>query len=108
VSDPLVPGPWLVWHHDEIEAPPDAVELARTAASLQAFRQGPHLGLQFHPEATVASIERWAALDKSGLGHSGIDPARLVTESADRMNSTRRRADELTDAFVTDRLVASR
>jgi GMP synthase (glutamine-hydrolysing) len=103
----VVPGPWLVWHHDEIEAPAEAITLARTPASLQAFRQGPHLGLQFHPEATTTSIERWVAQDKAGLRDSGVDPARLLAESAQHLTSARRRAYQLTDAFLSQSLVGA-
>jgi GMP synthase-like glutamine amidotransferase len=46
-------GPWLEWHFERFCTPPGATELARTADAPQAFRIGPHLGVQFHPEATV-------------------------------------------------------
>jgi GMP synthase-like glutamine amidotransferase len=61
VDDQRVPvGPWLAWHEDHITPPPLAGELARNATGTQAFASGPHLGVQFHPEATPALIERWA------------------------------------------------
>ena len=54
----LVPaGPWLEWHFERFCTPPGAIELARTADAPQAFRIGPHLGVQFHPEATVEIVE---------------------------------------------------
>ena len=57
----LVPaGPWLEWHYERFCTPPGATELARTADAPQAFRIGPHLGVQFHPEATVEIVEGWA------------------------------------------------
>ena len=60
----LVPaGPWLEWHYERFCTPPGATELARTADAPQAFRIGPHLGVQFHPEATVEIVEGWARAD---------------------------------------------
>src|SRR4051794_16637653 len=56
-------GPWLEWHFQRFETPPGATELARTADSPQAFAIGPHLGVQFHPEATVEIVEGWARSD---------------------------------------------
>jgi|SRR5215216_593489 len=65
-DDPeLVPaGPWLEWHYDRFDVPPPATELARTRDAAQAFRLGPHLGVQFHPEATVEVVEGWARADR--------------------------------------------
>ena len=38
---------------------PGARELAVGGASVQAFSYGPHVGLQFHPEATEAITLDW-------------------------------------------------
>ena len=64
-DDPAVvpAGPWLEWHYERFCTPPGATELARTADAPQAFRLGPHLGVQFHPEATVEIVEGWARAD---------------------------------------------
>jgi GMP synthase-like glutamine amidotransferase len=64
-DDPsVVPaGPWLEWHFERFCTPPGATELARTADAPQAFRLGPHLGVQFHPEATVEIVGEWARAD---------------------------------------------
>ncbi len=55
----LASGPWLAWHRDGFELPLGARELAAGGASLQAFSHGPHVGLQFHPEATEAITLDW-------------------------------------------------
>jgi GMP synthase-like glutamine amidotransferase len=55
----LPSGPWLAWHRDAFELPPGARELAAGGASAQAFSYGPHVGLQFHPEATAAITLGW-------------------------------------------------
>ena len=56
-------GPWLEWHFERFCTPPGATELARTADAPQAYRYGPHLGVQFHPEATVEIVAGWARAD---------------------------------------------
>lgn len=57
----LAAGPWLSWHQDAFGLPPGATELACGGASLQAFAAGPHVGLQFHPEATAPIVASWLA-----------------------------------------------
>ncbi len=77
-------GPWLDWHEDAFTCPPGAEAVARTDVSLHAFVQGPHTGLQFHPEVTRAVVEGWI-VDARERAHlpdddveallSGFDPA---------------------------------
>ena len=55
----LAGGPWLEWHRDGFDLPPGARELATGGASVQAYAIGPHLGLQFHPEATQPITQDW-------------------------------------------------
>jgi GMP synthase-like glutamine amidotransferase len=57
----VAPGPWLAWSENELVPPPGAAVLAENAVGPQVFRSGPHLAVQFHPEATPASVERWIA-----------------------------------------------
>src|SRR3984957_18439153 len=52
-------GPWLEWHRNGFDLPPGARELATGGASVQAYAIGPHLGLQFHPEATEPITQAW-------------------------------------------------
>jgi len=61
------PGPWFQWHFELLEVPPGGVELARSPAGPAAFRHGPHLGTQFHPEVTPEIVRRWAELAGDGL-----------------------------------------
>jgi GMP synthase-like glutamine amidotransferase len=93
-DDPaLVPaGPWLEWHYDRFTTPPGATEVARTADAPQAFRLGPHLGVQFHPEATVEIVTDWAHMD-------GVpDQAPRATEH--ERAAARAAAFQLFDAFL--------
>jgi GMP synthase (glutamine-hydrolysing) len=63
-DDPEVPaGPWGQYHYELLEVPPGAVEVARSPAGPAAFRAGPHLGVQFHPEVTPAQMEEWLGMD---------------------------------------------
>jgi GMP synthase (glutamine-hydrolysing) len=55
----LAGGPWLEWHRDGFDLPPGTRELATGGASVQAYAIGPHLGLQFHPEATEPITQSW-------------------------------------------------
>lgn len=58
--DLIGPGPWMEYHDDTFLAPERATVIARNGAGQQAFAQGPHLGLQFHPEIDVDVFESWA------------------------------------------------
>jgi GMP synthase (glutamine-hydrolysing) len=55
----LPAGTWMEFHYDAFTLPPGAVPLARNDVGLQAFRHGPHLGVQFHPEITVEVFASW-------------------------------------------------
>ena len=85
------PGPWLEWHYDRFVIPPGAAELARTAHASQAFRLGPHLGVQFHPEATVEIVADWAAAE-------GV-PEKAPTATPEQRAAARAAAFTLFNAF---------
>lgn len=70
----MPPGPWLDWHEDAFTCPPGAEALATTDVSLHAFVQGPHTGVQFHPEVTLAVVEGWIddARERAGLSDADI------------------------------------
>jgi GMP synthase-like glutamine amidotransferase len=102
-DDPsVVPaGPWLEWHYERFCTPPGATELARTTDAPQAFRLGPHLGVQFHPEATVDIVAGWATADQRQLAELGIDDgAALLTASRERREAAEAAAFRLFDAFL--------
>jgi GMP synthase (glutamine-hydrolysing) len=60
-ADPeaLPVGTWVEFHYDAFTLPPGAVPLAYNDVGLQAFRSGPHLGVQFHPEITPEVFASW-------------------------------------------------
>jgi len=95
------PGPWLEWHFERFTTPPGATEIARTADATQAFRLGPHLAVQFHPESTVDIVAGWARLDREQLAALGIeDGAALLAVSPERREEARAAAYRLFDAFA--------
>jgi GMP synthase (glutamine-hydrolysing) len=57
--DVLPAGTWMEFHYDAFTLPPGAVPLAYNDVGLQAFRFGPHLGVQFHPEITPEVFASW-------------------------------------------------
>ncbi len=92
-DDPSVipAGPWLEWHFERFCTPPGATELARTADAPQAYRYGPHLGVQFHPEATVEIVAGWARAD-------GVEAD--LSAPADQLAAARDAAFRLFDGFL--------
>ena len=102
--DPAIPaGPWLHYHTEIFTVPDGAVELARSPAGPAAFRSGPHLGLQFHPEADGEMAHVWAAKDPDQTERS---VAELDAESERWDAPAGTLAEQLFDAWWTG--VASR
>jgi GMP synthase-like glutamine amidotransferase len=91
--DAIPAGPWLEWHFERFATPPGATEVARTGDATQAFRLGPHLGVQFHPEATVEIVEGWAE-------HDGVEAS--LDATPERREAAREAAFQLFDAFLAD------
>jgi GMP synthase-like glutamine amidotransferase len=98
--DAVPEGPWFAWHYDEIRPPAGAQVIATNESGVQAFRDGAHLGVQFHPEVTLQTIETWSREGASQLDEAGISPARLVSESAGRIDAARKAAFRFLDGFL--------
>lgn len=94
------PGPWLVWHLDAMTVPPGGEPLAWTDRAVQGFAAGRTVGLQFHPEVTIAAAQVWAVHYRDHLVGLGIDPDVLLDEVRARETESRRRAYELTDRVL--------
>ena len=95
------PGPWLEWHYERFTTPPGATEIARTKDAVQAFRYGPHLGVQFHPESTVEIVGRWAGMDTERLTALGVeDGMEMLAVPPEQEEAAREAAFRLFDAFA--------
>ena len=96
----LPEGPWLQWHYQRFTLPPGAQELARSPRALQAFAHGPHLAVQFHPEATVEIVQGWARMDRDHLAELGVsDGESLAADDRGYAAAARTAAFTLFDAF---------
>lgn len=80
----MPPGPWLTWHQDTFDWPAGTTPLAWSDEAPQAFGQGGHLGIQFHPEATAEMIEQWLEVDRRTLALRDIDHDALLAETRER------------------------
>jgi GMP synthase (glutamine-hydrolysing) len=66
-ADPVLgalvePAEVFEWHHDTLEPPPGAIQLATGAVyEHQAFRVGSVVGVQFHPEVDGPLLAAWWA-----------------------------------------------
>jgi GMP synthase-like glutamine amidotransferase len=102
-DDPaLVPaGPWLDWHEDAFTCPPGARAVARTDVSLHAFVEGPHTGVQFHPEVTRPVVEAWIgdARERAHLADEDVDALLVGFDRAGR--GPDHLAATLIDTFLT-------
>lgn len=94
------PGPWLVWHLDVMGPPPGGTEIARTPVGTQAYVHGRHIGMQFHPEATVDSARTWADHYRASLAEVGVNHDALLAETVARQEEARQRAHGLTDRVL--------
>ncbi len=72
------------WHGDTFDLP-DGCELlgSTTLCPNQAFARGPNiLALQFHPEITATSMERWLIGHASEIASGGLKPSFLRSETS--------------------------
>jgi len=106
VADVIPSGPWVQWHADRFTVPPGARELARSAAGPQAFVAGSAVGVQFHPETTPATLDRWLGSMAPLVQTAGADPEQLRAQSARYGEQARQRADDLVGALLGGRFAA--
>ena len=93
-------GPWFMWHGDTFDLPPGATPIARTPNGVQAYELGPHICVQFHPEATASMVAAWLDHDDSDFRRAGIDPAAVLEETRARDAEANERAGALVDRFL--------
>lgn len=102
----IPPGPWLTWHQDTFDWPPDATALAWTDEAPQAFSQGRHLGIQFHPEVNADIIEEWLDVDRRTVALANIDAQALLEETREQDGQAGEAATILFGRYF-DRLLAA-
>jgi len=93
------PGPWFMWHSDTFDLPPGATEIARTSLGPQAFVIGPHVCVQFHPEANAGVVASWMDVDPSDFVTAGLALEDVLAETRAREAEARMRAAALVDRF---------
>jgi GMP synthase (glutamine-hydrolysing) len=101
-------GRWLQWHRDAFTLPPGAELLARSEVCVQAFRRGPHLGVQFHPEVTPAIASGWARDYPESMARAGTDVEVVRGGGEAHAAGARVRAFALFDGFLASARSASR
>ena len=98
--DVVPPGPWLQFHWEVFRPPPGARELARSPAGPAAFVHGPHLAVQFHPEATPEICVDWAEHERERLAPLGLTPEGLREQASRDGAEAARQAHRLFDAWL--------
>ena len=79
---PIDRGPWLQWHHDRLDPPPGAEVLATTPETVQLFRLGATVGVQFHPEVDLDHVRTWLEeAPDDYLAAYGVDRAAFLAET---------------------------
>lgn len=81
-ADPVYRGPWVRWHGDHLEVPPEATVLARDQGTVQAFQYRRAVGVQFHPEADADIVRYWGSKTPDWLAENAIDAETLDRQSA--------------------------
>ena len=98
--DVVPPGPWLNFHTDAVVPPPGASIIAASDDCVQAYRLGRHLAVQFHPEVTTATVERWLDWLRPSLEAAGVDGAALLDVARGDEAAIAARCDALVGAFL--------
>ncbi len=99
-ADVVPAGRWLQWHRDAFTLPPGAELLARSAVCVQAFRHGPHVGVQFHPEVTPAIALGWARDYPESMARAATDGETVRADGEAHAAGARVRAFALFDTFL--------
>jgi GMP synthase (glutamine-hydrolysing) len=104
-ADPLVAemaGDHFSFHSDSFVLPAGVDLLAESPSYPQAFRLGSALGLQFHPELSVAGMHRLLDLQDSRAPQTSVHRARV--EASARRAATRRTLSTLLSRLTEPRI----
>lgn len=72
---------YFSFHSDTVDLPSGTLVLARSDRYVQAFRVGAGLGIQFHPELTLAGIERLLQVETDKIRSAGVDPDLMLARA---------------------------
>jgi GMP synthase-like glutamine amidotransferase len=96
----LVPrGPWVHFNYEIFSVPATATQVARSPCGPGAFRVGPHLGIQFHPEVSPAIVDAWAESEAPKLAELGLTREDLLAQGEQFAEDAASQAFELFDAW---------
>ncbi len=102
------PTMFYQWHRETFEIPKGAVHLAHNDAfDSQMFRWGERAyGIEFHPEMTLAMIDRWSASERGGamLTLPGGQPREAHLEGYQRYSAG---SDRWLARFLDERFLAA-
>jgi GMP synthase-like glutamine amidotransferase len=97
----IASGPWLQWHFDAFQKPPDFTELAHSPAGPQAIFGGRTFATQFHPEANESMLARWtSAIGVDDLQAVGLTPEGVMEQTRHNVSESRRHSDQIVDWFL--------
>ncbi len=96
----ISPGPWFQFHFDRWTDANGVSSLATSPSGPQAYWYGRSLALQFHPEVTFATIERWCDEGRDALDLVGADFDEIIDESRVHLPMARTRCFALVDRFL--------
>lgn len=96
----LPPGPWAHYNSESFSVPEVAAQIATSPCGPGAFRLGPHLGVQFHPEATPAIVDEWAEMGAETLRRRGFDRDEIRAQGVRHGARAAEQAFALFDAWI--------
>jgi len=85
----LSSGPWFEFHFDRCRLPDGAELWATSPRSIQAFRGGKEVGVQFHPEVDHVQLADWFAGGVEEARNFGVDTTRSWPKRGARRGRSR-------------------
>lgn len=95
------PGPWAHYNSEGFSVPAGATRIATSPCGPGAFLVGPHLGVQFHPEATPAIVDEWAEMGAETLARRGVDRDQIRVQGERHGAGAAQQAFALFDAWIS-------
>lgn len=96
-------GHWFQWHSDQLVPPAAASILATSEDGCEAFSIGSAVGLQYHPEMSLALLRDWLGAPTSHISKARRDDLLRETWAQERLR-LRERVHRLTMTIVQSML----